>query len=773
MSTKTLITSTGASASGTPAKITFLRHDALHVSPTNPRKHFAPGPLAELAGNITKLGVQSPLHVRVSKTQDGLHEIIAGERRWRGTELAMESVQEQTDAAEIIGRLMFLPTIVVDWDDDTVIEFQLIENLQREDLTPLEEADGYQALVLRGHTPEQIAEKIGREVAKVYKALKWARLPALARELFDAGFMSKDHATLIARIPDEWERRRATLVLIVFPDDGAFEGEVDILMGEKDARSCLVDEPGAIEPMSRARARECVQREFMVSLAGVTFALDDAELVPVEVDGQGERCGGGACTDCPFLTGNNPMFADELMASTAQGNRSGLQPNVCTKPSCKKAKTLAQWERDAAKARADGLKVLEGKAAEKLFNSYGSNDLQYGSKFVDLEAKPDYTLVGNANESKAKPWEKLLKGAEVPVIVAQDPSGRTRRLVERTVAVMAVNEAAKAASKESPFANATKASLRPDGEREVMKKQAEQKKLDQRAYQLALLGLSTVMSERGLGVDDWWVIVKIAVHDAGMDGIRMIAGAMDIKPEKPKKGPLDQGHYAAAVIEALEVTGATLPQLQAMVVVCNLARGAWRLLSCDTLKKLCGHFEVSLAAVKAQARDEGKKPGKKGKRDKGKEKSGMKPEADLAPVAERDGLDATIMANEALGIAAVLESGKKPGKKGKRDKGKEKSGRADEAPAPEVVYTDVPMKDRVREYLAEHPGHGVGSVMDEFAINLDEAAAIVDALIDEKAAAIPGAVVPVSNLFESPGRKAVAKKVAEVEAKKRASKKGK
>jgi len=113
--------------------------------------------------------------------------------------------------------------------------------------------------------------------------------------------------------------------------------------------------------------------------------------------------------------------------------------NVCTLPSCKAEKTRLQWGRDAAEAASKGMKTMEPEEAAKIFNpSYngGPASLVHGAKFVDLEAKPDLSLLGHANANKVKPWQALLKDAPTPVevILAQDPSGRTRKLVNREAA---------------------------------------------------------------------------------------------------------------------------------------------------------------------------------------------------------------------------------------------------------------------------------------------------------------------------------------------------
>lgn len=601
-----------------------MRHEELVNSPTNPRKRFAEGPLRELAENLVslvrrallngtlELGVQQPLFVRMHSVAvpPGKVEIIAGERRWRATELAMELVQNDADAPQVIERLMMLPVLVKDWSDNEVIEFQLIENLRREDLTPMEEADGYREMQKRGHSPEQIAEKVGTKVLNVYRALKWSRLPPLARGPFERGEIGKELANMISRLPGELQRRKATLVLL----HGVSDWDAKRLdeAGVKKMEDACDD---VVEPMSVREARQVIADDFLSSLDDVTFALDDAELMPVQLDAEGERMCGGQCLGCPFRVADNPLFAD-MISEGAGGARTG---NMCTLPSCKAEKTKLQWGRDAAEAASKGMEVMEPEEAAKIFNpSYngGPPSLVHGAKFVDLEAKPDLSLLGHANVSKVQPWQALLKDSPTPVkiIIAQDSSGRTRKLVNRESAVMAVNEKYAAKGKETPLAAAAEKRVNEDKYKEEQRKQAEEKKRDQRAYGLALAGLVT---DAGVGgVDGWRMLARFTLNQAGMDGLRCLASGLGIKPPEAKKGEtLNQGHYAAAICNAY-VDVATVGTLQRLVLAAVVAQQAWRLLGSDMLKEACEEFGVNITEAKAKARDEikAKKAGKaKGK----------------------------------------------------------------------------------------------------------------------------------------------------------------
>lgn len=161
--------------------------DKLDPNPDQPRSDF--GDLTELTASVRDKGILEPLLVRHSPLT-GRWMIIAGERRFR--------------AATEVG-LLEVPCIELDVDDQGVAEIALIENLQRKDLTPWEEADGLAALCTRyGYTHEEVAQKIGKSRSTVTEALSIATLPAEIREACQtAKIASKSHLLQIVRQPDE------------------------------------------------------------------------------------------------------------------------------------------------------------------------------------------------------------------------------------------------------------------------------------------------------------------------------------------------------------------------------------------------------------------------------------------------------------------------------------------------------------------------------------------------------------------------------------------
>ena len=163
---------------GAHTKAVAVTH--LHPGKYQPRHAFADDELQNLADSIRTKGVLQPLLVRPHPDQVGEFEIIAGERRWRAAQLA---------------QIHEVPVIVRDFDDRETLEVALIENLQRQDLSPLEEADGYQRLMDEfSHTQDALATALGKSRSHVANMLRLLTLPEAVKSLLDDGRLSAGHA---------------------------------------------------------------------------------------------------------------------------------------------------------------------------------------------------------------------------------------------------------------------------------------------------------------------------------------------------------------------------------------------------------------------------------------------------------------------------------------------------------------------------------------------------------------------------------------------------
>ena len=171
---------TEGSAQRSPSPDRFVPIEKITPNPNQPRRSFAPEQLEELTASIREKGVIQPLILRPSRDAPDMYEIVAGERRWRAAQAA---------------KLHDVPALIRDYDDTEVLEIAIIENIQRADLNPLEEAMGYRQLMDRfGHTQERIAEALGKSRSHIANLLRLLSLPEDVKAMISDGRISSGHA---------------------------------------------------------------------------------------------------------------------------------------------------------------------------------------------------------------------------------------------------------------------------------------------------------------------------------------------------------------------------------------------------------------------------------------------------------------------------------------------------------------------------------------------------------------------------------------------------
>ena len=376
-------------------KITQVNTDILFPCPLNRpyRTGMTPESIRELANSILAAGrIIEPLVVR-ARAQGG-HEIVCGERRWR--------------AAQLIP-LPSVPCIISDLSDSDAAKLQLIENLDREGIHPIEEAEGYQRLmdtetsaaaVGKPATVESIAAMVKKSPSHIYGRLKLLSLPPLAKQACLQGKLSDSVALFIARIPDEAKRQSATLE-ILDPEGHASDFPAD--------RERHALDP-SIAPMTYRQAKDHVMSKYVVRLRGAPFDINE------------EGLGGGLpCTKCIWYSTN------------ARAKYPDMAPDMCLEPACYAEKKKTTLKRDAAKAKAEGHTLLSGREAKRVLQS---DTVQAG--YVDLGAPFPGTK---------KTWGDTL-ATKVPdhIVQAHDDSRQTHYLVSVADAI----EAAKAANLQLP-----------------------------------------------------------------------------------------------------------------------------------------------------------------------------------------------------------------------------------------------------------------------------------------------------------------------------------
>lgn len=315
-----------------------LAVSALAESPSNPRKTW--GDLGELVDSIREKGVLQPILARPLPGPGGgavTHEVVFGHRRLR--------------AAKKAG-LATIPAIVRSLDNRAALEAQVIENGQREDIHPLEEALGYQLLhEEHGYTVEELAAKVAKSKSYVYQRLQLCALVEPARKAFLAGKLAASVAHQLTRVPADLQPqalKEITQERDVWDEpDFALDGLGKLPDLVPDAERHEVKEftnPGRVkEAPSAKEAIQILRLRYMLSLSAVPWELTDADLVPEA----------GACSTCPKRTGTQRELFPDVKS-----------PDVCTDPSCfarKRATAMAQLR---AKAEAAGRKILTGKEAE-------------------------------------------------------------------------------------------------------------------------------------------------------------------------------------------------------------------------------------------------------------------------------------------------------------------------------------------------------------------------------------------------------------------------
>ena len=183
---------------GQSQTISVLPLQKIEPNPLQPRKDFDPEALQALADSITAHGVIQPLTVR--EAAEGYYQIVAGERRWRAARLA---------------GLPEIPVHIIEADDREVMELALIENLQREDLNPIEEAQGFKTLMEEyGLTQEQAAARVGKSRPAVTNALRLLSLDEELTELVRSGVLSPGHARALLGLKNEKQRHQAAQRII-------------------------------------------------------------------------------------------------------------------------------------------------------------------------------------------------------------------------------------------------------------------------------------------------------------------------------------------------------------------------------------------------------------------------------------------------------------------------------------------------------------------------------------------------------------------------------
>ena len=468
-------------------------------SPIN-RDDFDPDKASDMEDSLRENGQIMPGIVRPKA--GGRYELVAGERRWRGcVKLGIPK----------------LKAMVRDYTDSQAAEILLFENLEREDLKPLQEARIYQKLLdLKSEegrnlfTLETIAERrFGdvRKLSRVARVLKLNALPEGMKKALKEGVIKLHQAFLVARIADPKDR-------------------------EKAGKEVLSDQFTGL-PMTVEKATRHIAENYQVNIQGAKFDREDADILSAEVKvklgmtGKPGEDNDGSCARCPHLAKNNPAFAGELAVKSKDGkSQTGIDPNTCTRAMCHGLKLEALWHIQAV-AFAKRCELPEGcilplsEGGKKSFWVDGSGKMHLAGGLrdyvlVDEKITADELDIEEPQMPVRVPtWGQIMKGCEVPYKIVAGPSNEPLLIAERKLAITAgkqtrpelfatveVPETKTAAKERTPQEiEAAKLAKQAQEREEVIKKEVRADTLHE---------VLERVTEKGLGVDGIKILCRAA-----------------------------------------------------------------------------------------------------------------------------------------------------------------------------------------------------------------------------------------------------------------------
>lgn len=485
-------------------------------------------------------------------------EIVKGERRWRSAgELEIEAI----------------PCVVVELSDLQALEQALIENRIRSDLNPLEEALAYRHMdaLLAEDRPSltdrerytQICQRLGISNEMVLRrrmALCILANEPTGRALIE-GRIYERHAVMISSLPTRTLRDEVTKK-VLSPTFG------DSCMPITQLRTVLLD----------------YQRE----LRSATFDPKDEHLVEVRNSEDGRRLMGGACTDCPFNTRNQPEDDNA---------RSGSKFHACLHPDCYQAKTDAAREKRAAELEAKGKTVLPSNESARLWDDTGKR-LSPRSEYVEVSAKPDsHELKPGCSPDAVPTYGEMIEGSGAQIVVAIDDAGREHELVRRDVAVIAAAKNDHTVFRDSPVPDKVEdnslsraAAAATDDEQ---RQQREKKDREEEEKEAVLVGkvtaLAKTMEGRPKPPEGFWKALYGVLSDIYPDGEQYTAF---------RRGFNDTEAFRKSVQKAPEL------YVMSCVVEMMIRDGVWNNADDSLLVVMADLYEVDLKAATRDAKNQ-------------------------------------------------------------------------------------------------------------------------------------------------------------------------
>lgn len=536
-------------------KVHIIPVHLIDPSPKNPRKTYSTESLQEL-GDSLKRRVLQPIMVRVNPSDSKRFELVFGERRWRAAQVV-----------EMPGIPAFLEETL---DDSEMREIQLIENIQREDAHPLDEAVAMEQLQKDYHySVSQLCTKLGKKEKYIRRRLQLTKLWGPAREGFYEGKIPLSKAQDLATVPQADQEK-------------AF---------------------GEILHRSAAEAGKWIDGQYRLKLSEASFNPDDEKLVSAA----------GACRTCEFRTGKQA----ELFEAASS-------PDLCTKPTCYHSKLDAHWEIVAKSAKERGQRVFSDAETKRYFTG---EVLRWDSGFIDLD-DDNYVLSKKYREIlQAVPPIQIILGRDLHGHVHEaiekeiaDP------IVEAAEKAHHDQQRKESGTKDTP--NPLSKGSEQDDKEEADEKAKERArkaflaKVDERM-------LDNLLQKATKDPDTkfWFVLGHTLIDTVPVDDLKIVAKRHKIKPEN---NLVQNKDYYAALHKHLEDqykylqksiigAGAEHERERRLRVFCV------ELLAANTSRvELYKHYEVSKQAVEKELTKEQKKAEKPESTEKHREKTTSK-----------------------------------------------------------------------------------------------------------------------------------------------------
>lgn len=271
-------------------KITYIPLTEIVPNQNNPRSEVDKNNLTELADSIKAVGIINPITVRVSNDDSNKYEIVAGERRFKAAEIA---------------ELEKIPAIIKVLSDDQMMEIIIIENLQRKEVHPLDEATGFNYLITTGKYSnyESVGDRVGKSASFVSKRICLLSLIDVVKEQFRKGEITLGHALEFARLNDKQQEK-----MVKWMENNEFT------------------HPTA------SRLKDVIQQTFHLKIKDAVFDTED-DLLLEDLPGKNKFCGVLSCKMCVKRTGFNTNLFDDI------------EDDVCTDPECYETKVKAHIEK--------------------------------------------------------------------------------------------------------------------------------------------------------------------------------------------------------------------------------------------------------------------------------------------------------------------------------------------------------------------------------------------------------------------------------------------